>query len=95
MAFHYRTICCSRACAQIYLERVQKARKAAKEQVVEPSNDASVEVEEVKVDLENKQEEVSEDTQTSETKIDDVTEQPVKRKYTRKRQTDAESVQIE
>lgn len=96
MAFHYRTICCSRACAQIYLERVLEARKAAKEQVSETPIETSDDNITVKIaEPENNQEEISEDAQAVEVKTDDVAEQPVKRKYTRKRQTEAESVQIE
>ena len=30
MAFHYRTICCSRTCAEVYLKRVLEAREKAK-----------------------------------------------------------------
>lgn len=32
MAFHYRTICCSRECAKVYLARVIDARKSKEEQ---------------------------------------------------------------
>ena len=44
MAFHYRTICCSRDCAQKYLAKVLEARNKDKEvaqSIVEDVNDAS------------------------------------------------------
>lgn len=52
MAFHYRTICCSRECASIYLAKVLEARNPSKnenanedENVIETKNVASDETE--------------------------------------------------
>lgn len=93
MAFHYRTICCSRECAQKYLAKVLEARSATKDNACECPNDTPVENVVTKEECESKQEETTVDTEDT---VEDVTEQPVKRKYVRRRQTDADkSVQIE
>lgn len=93
MAFHYRTICCSRECAQKYLAKVLEARSATKDNACECPNDTPVENVVTKEECESKQEETTVDTEDT---VEDVTEQPVKRKYVRRRQTDADkSMQIE
>lgn len=85
MAFHYRTICCSRKCAQVYLERVLEARNTS---IISTTSNMSQEIEpteEVKV-IDNTEQE--NDGQTNE-------EKP-KRKYTKKKKVEVEdSEQIE
>lgn len=80
MAFHYRTICCSRKCAEVYLSRVLEARKQNHTKESDSINDESV-----NTDVESK---VSEQ--------DQIVEDKPKRKYIKKKQVESEnSEQIE
>lgn len=81
MAFHYRTICCSRACAQIYLARVLEARGKIEEESTEDSqvdalniNDSTSDKNVVLVDNDNT----------------DMEQEKPKRKYVRKKAVEAE-----
>ena len=79
MAFHYRTICCSRACARIYLDRVFEARnksQAKESEVVMQSSEDPI-------------------FDTQEFEHNENVEEKPKRKYTRKKQTESESENIE
>ena len=82
MAFHYRTICCSRECAQVYLSRVLEARQKAKMIEISDENIAS---------------DTPEITKSShvdhESSIDFVTvvEEKPKRKYTKKKPIESEN----
>ena len=80
MAFHYRTICCSRKCAQVYLSRVLDARQKLSE-----NKESEI------VNLES-QNVVDESQYVNQNQI--VEEKP-KRRYTRKKQTESESENIE
>lgn len=81
MAFHYRTICCSRACAQIYLARVLEAREKVKEESTEASQ----------VDVVNKDENVTDKTVLLvENNNTDMEQEKPKRKYVRKKAVEAE-----
>ena len=89
MAFHYRTICCSRACAQVYFARVLEARKSDESKI---SNNVSNLVQEI--DPLRKSEVVDEIKQ--EITADPISEEKPKRKYTRKKKVEVEdSEQIE
>lgn len=80
MAFHYRTICCSRACAQIYLARVLEAREKVKEESTEASQ----------VDVVNKDENVTDKTVLLvENNNTDMEQEKPKRKYVRKKAVEA------
>lgn len=85
MAFHYRTICCSRKCAEIYLARVLEARSKQKETVSDN----------VKNEDTNQEKNESENIEVKDTSITDIEDKP-KRKYTKKKQVESEnSEQIE
>lgn len=87
MAFHYRTICCSRECAMEYFKRVMEARE--KPVTTEAANDSTSEKEnEVSV---NTIDITTEEVLQAETSV---TEKP-KRKYTRKKVESENSEQIE
>lgn len=47
MAFHYRTICCSRECAKIYLTRVLEARGQLKDSTPVPQENSDSQKSEV------------------------------------------------
>lgn len=94
MAFHYRTICCSRSCAEVYLKRVLEAREKAKadknSKTLQKENDVvdtkpTVEdMDDITVDeLDNSL------TNQSVSSIEEPQEKP-KRKYVRKRAAEAE-----
>lgn len=84
MAFHYRTICCSRKCAEIYLARVLEARAKQKEAVSDVVNNEDV----------NQAKIVSETVETKDTSLTATDEKP-KRKYTKKKQVESESEVVE
>lgn len=89
MAFHYRTICCSRACAQVYLARVLEARKSEENKI---SNNVSNLVQEIEPLHEP---EVVDDIKQEIISDPAPVEKP-KRKYTRKKKVKVEdSEQIE
>ena len=79
MAFHYRTICCSRKCAEVYLSRVLEARQ--KTTKVNESDSVSQESATLK-----------DDAQAIEQ--NQIVEGKPKRRYTRKKQTESESENI-
>ena len=76
MAFHYRTICCSRKCAEVYLSRVLEARQ--KTTKVNESDSFSQESATLR-----------DDAQTIEQ--NQIVEEKPKRKYTRKKQVLSDS----
>lgn len=80
MAFHYRTICCSRKCAEVYLSRVLEARQ--KTTKVKESDTVSQESATVKDDAQSFEQ-------------NQIVEEKPKRRYTRKKQTESESENIE
>lgn len=79
MAFHYRTICCSRKCAEVYLARVLEARQKVNEiKESEPISQESVVI--------------NDDTQSFvQTQV--VEEKP-KRRYIKKKQIESESENV-
>ena len=80
MVFHYRTICCSRACAQVYLARVLEARQKANEiKESEAISQESVVI--------------NDDAQSFEQ--NQIVEEKPKRKYTKKKQIESESENVE
>lgn len=79
MAFHYRTICCSRKCAEVYLSRVLEARQ--KTTKVNESDSVSQESATLK-----------DDAQTIEQ--NQIVEEKPKRRYTKKKQTESESENV-
>lgn len=79
MAFHYRTICCSRKCAEVYLSRVLEARK--KTTKVNESDSVSQESATLK-----------DDAQAIEQ--NQIVEEKPKRRYTKKKQTESESENV-
>lgn len=79
MAFHYRTICCSRKCAEVYLSRVLEARQ--KTTKVNESDSVSQESATLK-----------DDAQTIEQ--NQIVEEKLKRRYTKKKQAESESENI-
>lgn len=89
MAFHYRTICCSRGCAQVYLTRVLEARGSKDSKISDNISNLVQEIEplhESEVVDDIKQEIIADPTPV---------EKP-KRKYTRKKKVKVEdSEQIE
>lgn len=81
MAFHYRTICCSRACAQIYLARVLEAREKLKEAPTEAPQ----------VDVVNTDKQTIDNTVVlTENDNTDMEQEKPKRKYVRKKAVEAE-----
>ena len=79
MAFHYRTICCSRKCAEVYLSRVLEARqKANKVKESETIGQESVTVKDDSQIIEKNQ----------------IVEEKPKRRYTKKKQTESESENV-
>lgn len=83
MAFHYRTICCSRACAQVYLARVLEARKSEE---AKTSNNISNLVQEV----EPLQESDTVNDIKQEVVVNPIPTEKPKRKYTRKKKVKVE-----
>lgn len=83
MAFHYRTICCSRSCAQVYLERVLEARGKLK------SNDEITEADNTSIVSNVVALEESPTTVADDNTPEAVQEKP-KRKYVRKKAAEAE-----
>lgn len=83
MAFHYRTICCSRKCAEVYLSRVLEARSKQKETVSDVVNDEDA----------NHTKIVSETIEVKDTSMTAIDEKP-KRKYTKKKQIESESENV-
>lgn len=79
MAFHYRTICCSRKCAEVYLARVLEARQ--KTSKVNESDSVSQESATLK-----------DDAQTIEQ--NQIVEEKPKRRYTKKKQIESESENV-
>ena len=79
MAFHYRTICCSRKCAEVYLARVLEARQKT-DKIKEPE------------DINQKPMTDKADTQSFEQT--QVVEEKPKRRYTKKKQTESESENV-
>lgn len=80
MAFHYRTICCSRKCAEVYLARVLKARQKANEiKESEAISQESVVI--------------NDDAQSFEQ--NQIVEEKPKRKYTKKKQIESEREKVE
>ena len=79
MAFHYRTICCSRKCAEVYLARVLEARQNANEiKESEAISQESVVI--------------NDDAQSFEQ--NQIVEEKPKRKYTKKKQIESESENV-
>ena len=79
MAFHYRTICCSRKCAEVYLSRVLEARqKTTKVKESETISQEPTAVKDAAQAIEQNQ----------------IVEGKPKRRYTRKKQTESESENI-
>lgn len=79
MAFHYRTICCSRKCAEVYLSRVLEARQKTtkvkeSETIIQESTT------------------VKDDAQTIEQ--NQIVEEKPKRRYTKKKQAESECENI-
>ena len=85
-AFHYRTICCSRACAYIYVARVMEARGEKIE------NPLAIRQEQSEID--SRSNENNQETDNDVNTIQDSTEKP-KRKYTRKKPVERESEIVE
>lgn len=80
MAFHYRTICCSRKCAEVYLARVLEARQKVNEiKESEPISQESVVI--------------NDDAQSFEQ--NQIVEEKPKRKYTKKKQIESEREKVE
>ena len=79
MAFHYRTICCSRKCAEVYLARVLEARQKVNE--IKESDTVSQE-----------SATVNDDAQSFEQ--NQIVEEKPKRKYTKKKQIESESENV-
>ena len=77
MAFHYRTICCSRACALVYFARVEEARGNKVE------NSQALEQAQSEIDSKSNDDIDSDLNQQ-------MTEKP-KRKYSKKKQLENES----
>ena len=88
MAFHYRTICCSRECAQVYLARVLEARKSEKSKISDNVFNLVQEIEPLR-----KSEVVDEIKQ--EITAGPISEEKPKRKYTRKKSKVEDSEQID
>lgn len=82
MAFHYRTICCSRECAQIYLARVLEARQKSAKTNSTIKEDINVVIEQTSTVQENPVE-------------SEVLDEKSKRKYTKKKPIESESENIE
>lgn len=80
MAFHYRTICCSRECAYIYLDRVLEARG---QKAVHDSDQRQTVITTESTDS-------TEKAESPKVEVEQVAEKP-KRKYTRKKQIIDES----
>ncbi len=91
MAFHYRTICCSGKCAQVYLSRVLEARN--------PKVDTTVNTTSITETVQNEQlksDDLSEQTLIRTTAVEnDKTLEKSKRKYIRKNKIDEKKEQIE
>ena len=83
MVFHYRTICCSRACAQVYLASVLEARKSEENKI---SNNVSNLVQQIEPLHES---EVVDDIKQEIIADPSPVEKP-KRKYTRKKKVKVE-----
>ena len=94
MAFHYRTICCSRSCAEVYLKRVLEAREKSKadknskafqkENEVANTKSTAKSLDDITVDeLDNGL------TDQSDSAVEEPQEKP-KRKYVRKKAVEAE-----
>lgn len=79
MAFHYRTICCSRKCAEVYLARVLEARQ----KVNEIKESEAISQESVVI---------NDDAQSFEQ--NQIVEEKPKRKYTKKKQIESESENV-
>ena len=79
MAFHYRTICCSRKCAEVYLARVLEARQKANE--IKESDTVSQESATVKDDAQSFEQ-------------NQIVEEKPKRRYTKKKQIESESENV-
>lgn len=76
MTFHYRTICCSRECASIYLAKVLEARNPSSN---ENEDDKNIETKnDISDKIEQKQEE--------ELEFEDKNNKTVRRKYIKKKQ---------
>ena len=80
MAFHYRTICCSRKCAEVYLARVLEARQ----KVNEIKESEAISQESVVI---------NDDAQSFEQ--NQIVDEKPKRKYTKKKQIESESENVE
>ena len=79
MAFHYRTICCSRKCAEVYLSRVLEVRQKANE--IKESEAIS-------------QESVVLNNGTQSFEQNQIVEEKPKRRYTKKKQIESESENV-
>ena len=87
MAFHYRTICCSRACALIYMARVMEARG---EKI---NNSLCVQQAQSEIDSRLNENKNNHQTDGDVSIVRNTIEKP-KRKYTKKKQTESESENI-
>lgn len=79
MAFHYRTICCSRKCAEVYLARVLEARQKT-DKIKEPED--------------INQEPMTDKADTQSFEQTQVVEEKPKRRYTKKKQIESESENV-
>lgn len=85
MAFHYRTICCSRKCAEVYLMRVLEAREQTDSVKMEYTNTDS-----------SMKESINAETNTSKPDDDsknstEMKTEKAKRKYTKKKIVESEN----
>ena len=83
MAFHYRTICCSRECAKIYLARVLEARGQLKDSIPVAQENSEPEKLEVSITESNQTENAIEVSDTLSTEENEETATVVTRKRRR------------
>ena len=96
MAFHYRTICCSRECAKIYLARVLEARGQLKDSIPVAQENSEPEKLEVSITESNQDESTVEvsDTLSTKGKEDTATVVTRKRRRTTKNNENVTTEQI-
>lgn len=83
MAFHYRTICCSRECAKVYLARVLEARGQLKDSTTVIKENSEPEKSEASREELNQTENVIEISDTFSTEVNKETATAVTRKRRR------------
>ena len=94
IAFHYRTICCSRSCAEVYLKRVLEAREKSKADKKSKAFQKENEVANTKSTAKSLDDITGDEldnglTDQSDSAVEEPQEKP-KRKYVRKKAVEAE-----